>query len=101
MGGSILMEEINTTLTLIKLVEILLGLIIIPLAVAIWNLIKGMRCQLRSDMLHTYYANKDEKKIRQYELENFVYLYKAYKALKGNSFIDKIYTEVMSWEVIT
>jgi hypothetical protein len=101
MGGSILMEEINTTLTLIKLVEILLGLIIIPLAVAIWNLIKGMRCQLRSDMLHIYYANKDEKKIRQYELENFVYLYKAYKALKGNSFIDKIYTEVMSWEVIT
>jgi hypothetical protein len=95
------MEEINTTLTLIKLVEILLGLIIIPLAVAIWNLIKGMRCQLRSDMLHIYYANKDEKKIRQYELENFVYLYKAYKALKGNSFIDKIYTEVMSWEVIT
>lgn len=96
-----MMEEINTTLTLIKLVEILLGLIIIPLAVAIWNLIKGMRCQLRSDMLHIYYANKDEKKIRQYELENFVYLYKAYKALKGNSFIDKIYTEVMSWEVIT
>ena len=28
-------------------------------------------------------------------------LYKAYKALKGNSFIDKIYKEVMTWEVIT
>jgi hypothetical protein len=96
-----MMEEINATLTIIKLVEILLGVIIIPLSVAIWNLIKGMRCQLRSDMLHIYYGYKDSKRIRQYELENFVYLYKAYKALKGNSFIDKINKEVMSWEVIT
>lgn len=95
------MEEINATLTIIKLVEILLGVIIIPLSVAIWNLIKGMRCQLRSDMLHIYYEYKDNKRIRQYELENFVYLYKAYKALKGNSFIDKINEEVMSWEVVT
>ena len=95
------MDEINATLTIIKLVEILLGAIIIPLSVAIWNLIKGMRCQLRNDMLHIYYGYKDSKKIRQSELENFVYLYKAYKALKGNSFIDKIYKEVMSWEVIT
>ena len=62
---------------------------------------EGTKCQLRSDMLHIYYQYHDEKKIRQYELENFVYLYKAYKALKGNSFIDKIYKEVMTWEVIT
>lgn len=95
------MDEINATLTIIKLIEILLGIIIIPLSVAIWNLIKGMRCQLRNDMLHIYYAYKDAKQIRQYELENFVYLYKAYKALKGNSFIDKIYKDVMTWQVIT
>lgn len=93
------MAELNTTLTIIKAVEIILGIIIIPLTVAIFNLINGMRCQLRSEMLRTYYHNKDNEKIRQYELENFVYLYKAYKALKGNSFIDKIYQEVMSWEV--
>lgn len=95
------MDELNTTLTIIKAVEIILGLIIVPLTVAIFNLINGMRCQLRSEMLRTYYHNKDSEKIRQYELENFVYLYKAYKALKGNSFIDKIYQEVMSWEVTT
>lgn len=95
------MEELNTTITVIKAVEIILSLIIIPLAIAIFNLINGVRCQLRSDMLHIYYQYKDTKKIRQYELENFVYLYKAYKALHGNSFIDKIYKEVMAWEVIT
>ena len=95
------MEEINNTLTVLKMVEIILSLLLIPLFIAIFNLINGMKCQLRSDMLHIYYNNKDEQKIRQYELENFIYLYKAYKALKGNSFIDKIYSEVKEWEVVT
>ena len=43
----------------------------------------------------------EENKIRQYEYENFVFSYKAYKALGGNSFIDKIYKEVQTWEVYT
>ncbi len=72
-----------------------------PVVVVIICLINGMKCLLRSEMLRAYYHNKDRERIRQYELENFVLLYKAYKALKGNSFIDKIYEEVMSWEVIT
>lgn len=75
--------------------------VLVPVVVVIVCLMNGMKCLLRSEMLHIYYCNKDTDKIRQYELENFVYLYKAYKALKGNSFIDKIYKEVMSWEVIT
>lgn len=75
--------------------------IMIPLIVAIYLIIQGIKCLLRSEMLRTYYHNKDREKIRQFELENFIALYKAYKALKGNSFIDKIYKEVMSWEVIT
>jgi hypothetical protein len=95
------MEEIANSLTILKTVEIILTLCLIPLTVAIINLINGVKCQLRSDMLHIYYQHKDEKKIRQYELENFIYLYKAYKALHGNSFIDKIYKEVMNeWETI-
>lgn len=96
-----MIEELNAAIAIIKAVEILLTLIIIPLTVAIFNLIRGMKCQLRSDMLHIYYQYRETKKIRQYELENFVHLYKAYKALRGNSFIDKIYKEVMTWEVIT
>lgn len=91
----------ETVMTVMGVIEVLFGVILIPLFVFIYNLSNGMKCQLRSDMLHIYYANKDTKTIRQYELENFVYLYKAYKSLKGNSFIDKIYKEVMAWEVIT
>jgi len=74
---------------------------ITPVIVSIFLLIQGIKCLLRTEMLRTYYHNKDREKIRQFELENFIALYKAYKALKGNSFIDKIHKEVMSWEVIT
>ena len=62
---------------------------------------EGVKCQLRSDMLQIYYRHLDTKSIRQYEYENFVMLYEAYKALGGNSFIDKIYNEVKTWKVIT
>ena len=72
-----------------------------PVLVAVYLVIQGLKCLLRSEMMRTYYHNKDAEKIRQYELENFILLYKAYKAIKGNSFIDKIYKEVMEWEVIT
>lgn len=70
--------------------------IIAPTSILIIN---GIKCLLRSDMLQIYYRHKETDTIRQYELENFIFLYKAYKALKGNSFIDIIYKEVITWEV--
>lgn len=88
------------TLEIIKLIGTELAMMS-PILVAVFLAIQGIKCLMRSEMLSTYYHNKDSKKIRQYELENFIMLYKAYKALKGNSFIDKIYKEVMTWEVIT
>ena len=63
--------------------------------------IEGQKCQLRADMLRTYYRHKDDGKIRQYEYENFIHSYKAYKALGGNSFIEHINGEVRDWEVIS
>ena len=42
-----------------------------------------------------------QQEIRQYESENFQYQYDAYKALHGNSFIDKIKKEVDEWEVVS
>lgn len=61
----------------------------------------GLKCQLRSDMLRTYYKHKDTKKIRQYEYQNFLYSFDAYTALKGNSFVKKIRNEVDTWEIET
>lgn len=62
---------------------------------------EGQKCQLRSDMLRTYHKNKAERKLRQYEAENFVMMYQAYKAMGGNSFIDEIYEHVTKWDVET
>jgi hypothetical protein len=60
---------------------------------------EGQKCQLRSDMMRTYYKNRDARKLRQYEAENFVKMYQAYKAMGGNSFIDEIYNHVIQWDV--
>ena len=62
---------------------------------------EGQKCQLRSDMLRTYHKNKESRKLRQYEAENFVMMYQAYKAMGGNSFIDEIYEHVTKWDVGT
>lgn len=62
---------------------------------------EGQKCLLRAEMLRIYYKNRNEDKIRQYEYENFVLCYKAYKKFGGNSFIDHIKTEIDSWEVLS
>ena len=88
-----------TLVTLVTELGVLLG-VIIPVIVRIDRIANGQKCQLRNDMLQIYYRNREQEKIRQYEYENFVKLYEAYKALNGNSFIDKIYNDVKTWEVI-
>lgn len=92
-----------TPATLVALMAELLGLIsmIVPMLINMSKVKNGQRCQLRSDMLLIYYRNIDSGEIRQYEFENFVLMYDAYKALKGNSFIDKIYEEVKSLRIVT
>jgi len=65
------------------------------------RLVESERCQLRSLMLRTYYNHLETKEVRQYEFENFEKAYAAYKALGGNSFIDKIHEEVREWTVIS
>lgn len=62
---------------------------------------EGQKSLLRSSMLRTYYRNRESKTIRQYEFENFHLEYRAYKALKGNSFIDRIWEEVRRWSVVS
>ena len=62
---------------------------------------EGIKCLLRAQMLETYYHNKDNGTIRQYEYENFLACYYAYKKMGGNSFIDHIKEEVDKWKIIT
>lgn len=87
-------------MTLVGEIAVLIGTVT-PVIVCMGKIANGTKCQLRSDMLRIYYRGKEIGKIRQYEYENFVMLYEAYKALRGNSFIDKIYKEVQEFEIVS
>ena len=99
-GGVIPMDYLTTFVALISEIGVLVG-VITPVIATVKKVANGQKCQLRNEMLRIYYHNREKEEIRQYEYENFVMLYEAYKALKGNSFIDKIYKEVQSWEIVS
>ena len=91
--------DLTTIATLITEGGILIG-VLTPVIVSVRKISNGTKCQLRSEMLRIYYRHREDGEIRQYEYENFIMLYEAYKALKGNSFIDKIYGELQEWKII-
>lgn len=93
------MDKLTLLVTLIGEIGVLLG-VVTPVIISVRKISNGTKCQLRSDMLGIYYRHREHGCIHQYEFENFILLYEAYKALKGNSFIDKIFKEVQSWEII-
>jgi hypothetical protein len=68
------MSYLTTIATVVGEVGVLVG-VIVPMLVFVKKISNGTKCQLRSEMLRIYYHNKEEEKIRQYEYENFVFLY--------------------------
>ena len=92
--------NMTTLVTLVGEIGVLLG-VIVPVIVSVRKIGNGTRCQLRSEMLRIYYHCHEKGVIRQYEYENFVMLYEAYKALKGNSFVDKIYKEIQDLGIVS
>lgn len=61
---------------------------------------EGQRCLLRSEIVRIYYRHRDDRQLREYEFKNMQQCYDAYKALGGNSFIDRIHEEMKEWEII-
>lgn len=60
----------------------------------------GQRCLLRTEIVRIYYRHHDDRRLREFEYKNMEECYKAYKALKGNSFIDRIHAEMQEWDII-
>lgn len=91
-------DKINSLAALLTSIGVLGGILI---AVIAWitKINNAMRCLLRSQILQTYNKNVEDKKVQRYEFENVTLLYSAYKALHGNSFVEKIYEDIKSWEV--
>ena len=61
---------------------------------------EGQRCLLRSELVRLYYRHQDDKQLREFEYKLMDQCFKAYKALKGNSFIDHICGEMYKWEIV-
>lgn len=92
--------SLATLAAIIGEIGVIVG-VLVPVFMRMQKLADGQRCQLRSEMLKIYYRNCEQESIHQYEYENFSMLFHAYKALHGNSFIDKIWEEIKQWEIIT
>lgn len=54
---------------------------------------------LREKIMAIYHKNKATRTLSEYEKEALVQYYKDYKALKGNSYIDKRYSRMDKWNV--
>lgn len=96
-------KEIASFASAISTILLLIVMLCKPLRNTFFGLMdlqEGQKCMLRADMLHTYYRHLQDQELHQYEYENFMYEYKAYKALHGNSFVDHIKKEVESWNVV-
>lgn len=98
--------------TILIIFEVITGLVALftlctlaikPIRENIFNIKRsreGERCLLRSEMMRIYYHNVETQTIRQYEFENFIKCYDAYKALGGNSFVDEINIDVRKWTIL-
>lgn len=57
------------------------------------------RCLLRDRITSIYYKHRRNCEMKLYDYDNLERLYKQYKNLGGNSFVDKIWEEVQEWEI--
>lgn len=92
-----LIKEIGGYTSAVMSVLALIALLVKPVRERIFKIDverDGAKALLRDRIVEIYYKHIDDKKLEQYEYENLSLLYEAYKSLKGNSFIDKIYSEM-------
>lgn len=61
---------------------------------------EGQRCLLRAEIVRIYYRHLDDRQLKEYEYKNMENCYEAYKALKGNSFVDRLHREMQEWDIV-
>lgn len=55
---------------------------------------------LREKIMGIYHHNRRERSMTEYEKEALSQYYKDYKALNGNSYIDKYYARMTRWQIV-
>lgn len=61
---------------------------------------EGIKCLLRAEIVKMYYKHQDKEELHEYEWEMLDACYQAYRRLKGNSFIVKLYEEMKKWTIV-
>lgn len=63
-------------------------------------MIKSGKDVLREKIMAIYHKHKKQRTLQQHEREALTEWYKDYKAMNGNSYIDKYYKRMETWLVI-
>lgn len=59
----------------------------------------GIKCTLRNDIVEIYENCKPTKTISKFQYDTLCSSYQEYKRLKGNSFVDKLMSELEEFEI--
>ena len=60
----------------------------------------GIKCLLRAEIVKMYYKHQDDEVLHEYEWAMLDACYQAYRRLKGNSFVVKLYEEMKTWTIV-
>lgn len=61
---------------------------------------KALKIMLQSNLTNTYFVYSTKKKIPDYVYRNWLNMFKEYKNLGGNDFIDTIANKMETWEFV-
>lgn len=95
------MEYVNEIAKFIGSITVIIGVLVTAYKMYCeWKKARdGQLCLLRNELLKIYYKYKEQEELPQYEAQNFIMMYEAYKARGGNSFIDEVHDHVIKWEL--
>lgn len=82
-------KEISTQLSAVEKIQI-----------DIEALAESAKDVLREKIMALYHKNKKIRQLEEHEGEALQQYYRDYKAIGGNSYIDKYYTRMKAWQVI-
>lgn len=61
---------------------------------------QALKIMLQSNLTNTYFLYSKKKQITDYIYRNWLNMFKEYKNLGGNEFIDKLAEKMEEWEIV-
>lgn len=61
---------------------------------------KALKIMLQSNLTNTYFVYSTKKKISDYVYRNWLNMFKEYKELGGNEYVDTLAEKMETWEIV-